>query len=170
MNSIDGPQILTANVRFVPMTEAHARSIITWHYEPPYRFYNPNPKTAECDVLNVFLNPLYHYYAVLDQHDRLIAYRCFGEDARVVGGDYRADALDMGGGLRPDLTGRRLGPHVMRAAMEFGRVMFSPAAFRTTVAAWNTRAFRACANVVYHPVHTFQNPSNITFVILMCKA
>ncbi len=152
---------------FVPMAETYARQILTWHYAPPYDFYNPDPTTIEADVFGVFLNPAYRYYAVLDHHGNLIAHRCFGKDAQVPGGDYRADALDMGGGLRPTLTGRGLGPYVIRAAMEFARTTFAPNAFRTTVAAWNTRALRACANVGYQPVHTFQSPSNITFVILM---
>jgi len=51
-----------------------------------------------------------HYVAVLDARDEMIAFRCFGPEARVLGGAYFEDALDMGGGLRPDLTGPRPWP------------------------------------------------------------
>ena len=160
----------TVKFRFVPMTAEYAREILGWRYEPPYDFYNPGAGIDEEDLAATFLNPDYHYYAVLDAHGALIAYRCFGEDARVAGGDYTADALDMGGGLRPDLTGRGLGPPVMRAAMDFARVEFAPRVFRTTVAAWNVRALRACMKAGYQPTAAFENSQGNPFVILMRDA
>ena len=160
----------TVKFRFVPMTAEYAREILGWRYEPPYDFYNPGAGIDEEDLAATFLNPDYHYYVVLDAHGALIAYCCFGEDARVAGGDYTADALDMGGGWRPDLTGRGLGPQVMRAAMEFARSVFAPRVFRTTVAAWNVRALRACMRVGYRPAATFESLAGARFVLLMCAA
>lgn len=152
------------------MTEAYARFILAWRYEPPYDFYNPDPTTIESDVFEVLLNPAYRYYAVLNHDGALVAYRCFGADAQVPGGDYRADALDMGGGLRPNLTGRKLGPTIMHAAIDFARAHFNPRAFRTTVVAWNTRALRACAKVGYQPISSFQTSTGMKFIILMRDA
>ncbi|MCU0493131.1 MAG: GNAT family N-acetyltransferase, partial [Chloroflexaceae bacterium] len=134
-------------IRLLPLTETHARQILAWRYPPPYDFYNydeDEDKEELAEAVAELLNPAYHYYAVLDATDSLLAYRCFGPDAQVPGGDYRAPALDMGGGLRPDLTGQGLGPQVMQAAIEFARAHFNPPAFRVTVAAWNGRALRAC--------------------------
>jgi [ribosomal protein S18]-alanine N-acetyltransferase len=161
---------LPSTFAFVPMTAAYARALLAWHYDPPYDVYNADPDMAEADIAESFLNPAYHYYAVLDAQGVLIAYRCFGEDARVPGGDYSADALDMGGGLRPDLTGRRLGPQIMRAAMTFARAHFAPRAFRTTVAAWNTRAQRACSKVGYQPLAAFHTPQGAPYVIMLRDA
>jgi [ribosomal protein S18]-alanine N-acetyltransferase len=152
--------------KFEPMTEACARAVLSWRYEPPYDFYNQD--LAQLDVLlfKSYLNPAYHYFSVFDEQDSLIAFRCLGEDAQVPGGDYSADALDMGGGLRPDLTGHGLGPQVMRAAMDFARAEFSPKAFRTTVAEFNLRAQRACQKVGYVPVQRFfATHSGVPFVI-----
>jgi len=157
--------VSTIEFSLVPMTKEYAQEIFAWRYDAPYDFYNPSGR--EADFVAAFLNPEYRYYAVLNADGSLIAYRCFGEDARVPGGDYTADALDMGGGLRPDLTGRGLGPQVMRAAMEFARGAFAPRAFRTTVAAWNARALRACMKVGYQPTAAFKNPAGIRFVVLM---
>lgn len=84
--------------RLVPMRKEYAQEVFAWRYEPPYDFYDPSGDRA--GFVEAFLNPEYHYYAVLDSDGTLIAYRCFGEDARVLGGDYTADAMDMGGGLR----------------------------------------------------------------------
>jgi ribosomal-protein-alanine N-acetyltransferase len=157
--------------KFEPMTEVCARTALNWRYEPPYDFYNHDSTQRHALIRNSFLNPAYHYYSVSDEKDTLIAYRCFGEDARVPGGDYSADALDMGGSLRPDLTGHGLGPQIMRAAMDFARVEFSTRAFRATVAEFNLRAQRACEKVGYVPVQRFvATHSGVPFVILIRNA
>jgi len=160
--------LLPASFKFKPMTEAFARAALSWRYEPPYDFYNQDPTQLDALIRNSFLNPVYHYFSVLDEKDSLIAFRCFGEDARVPGGDYGADALDMGGGLRPDLTGHGMGPQIIRAAMDFARAEFSPRAFRATVAEFNRRAQRACEKVGYMPVQRFiATHSSVSFVIFI---
>src|SRR5512137_91556 len=147
MNTIPMP----TDFKFEPMTETRARAALSWRYEPPYDFYNHDSTQLEALIRDSFLNPAYHYYSVFDEQDTLIAFRCFGEDARVPGGDYSADALDIGGGLRPDLTGHGLGPQIIRAALDFARAGFYPRAFRATVAEFNLRAQRACEKVGYVP-------------------
>lgn len=137
---------------FRKMDEASARQIAAWRYEPPYDIYNCDPDGV-AEHIQVLLNPQYHYYTVWDEAGELIAFRCFGEDAQVLGGDYRAEALDMGGGLRPDLTGQGLGASIIEAAFEFARQHFAPKAFRATVAAFNQRALRVCEKVGYRYVH-----------------
>jgi [ribosomal protein S18]-alanine N-acetyltransferase len=162
---------LPTTYRFEVMTEANARSALNWRYDPPYDFYNHDPVKLDELILYSFLNPAYHYYSVLDEKDILIAFRCFGGDAQVPGGDYSADALDMGGGLRPDLTGHGLGPQIIRAAMDFARAEFFPRAFRATVAEFNLRAQRACEKVGYVPVqHFIATHSGTPFVILIRSA
>jgi [ribosomal protein S18]-alanine N-acetyltransferase len=162
---------LPTSFKFKPMTEAGARLVLNWRYEPPYDFYNLNPTQPDVLIRNSFLNPAYHYYSVFDGQDSLIAYRCFGEDARVPGADYSAEALDMGGGLRPDLTGHGLGPQIIHAAMDFARVEFSPRAFRATVAEFNLRAQCACEKVGYMLVQRFiATNSGVPFVIYLRNA
>ncbi len=163
--------LLPTSFKFEPMTEVCAHAVLKWCYEPPYDFYNLASKQPEVLIHNSFLNPAYHYFSVFDEKDSLIAYRCFGEDARVPGGDYSDEALDMGGGLRPDLTGHGLGPQIMRAAIDFVRSEFSPRAFRATVAEFNLRAQRACEKVGYVPVQRFiATHSDVPFVIFVRDA
>jgi len=163
--------LLPTSLKFIPMAESHAHTALNWRYEPPYDFYNHDPAQLDHLIHASFLNPNYHYFAVLDEKDTLIAYRCFGEDARVPGGDYSADALDMGGGLRPDLTGHGLGPLVIRAAIDFAKAEFSPAAFRVTVAEFNLRAQRACEKVGYVFAQRFIAAHNsVPFVIMLRNA
>jgi [ribosomal protein S18]-alanine N-acetyltransferase len=149
------------------MDEDSARQIANWHYDPPYDVYNCDPNDVE-EYIRLLLNPRYHYYTVWNEAGELIAFRCFGEDAQVPGGDYSAEALDMGGGLRPDLTGKGLGARVIEAAFEFARRNFAPKAFRVTVAVFNKRALRVCEKVGYRPIQTFQSiSSGQDFVVLM---
>lgn len=115
------------------MTAHYAEQVAYWQYPEPYERYGG---TGDVSFL---VDPANGYYAVLED-DELVAFRCFGPDAQVPGGDYSADALDTGGGLRPDLTGRGLGRSVITAGLAFGRSRFAPAAFRLTVAGFNTRA------------------------------
>jgi [ribosomal protein S18]-alanine N-acetyltransferase len=161
---------LPAEFKFEPMTELNARAAASWRYEPPYDFYNHEPSKLD-GVIDSFLDPAYHYYAVLDEQGALIAYYCFGKDAQVPGGDYRADALDIGGGLRPDLTGYGLGPKIMSAAMEFARSLFAPRAFRVTIAEFNLRARRAWEKIGFISVQEFVAPhSRIPFVVMLRDA
>ena len=151
-----------------PMTEANACAALSWRYDPPYDFYNPDPAKLNSLIFGSFLNLTYHYYSVLDEQSTLIAFLCFGEDAQVPGGDYSTDALDMGGGLRPDLTGQGLGPYIMCAAMDFAMPVFKPRVFRATVAEFNLRARRACEKVGYVFAQRFVATHNgVPFVILM---
>ena len=162
---------LPTEFKFRIMNEPNARTALSWRYAPPYDFYNHDPAKLDELIFSSFLNPAYHYYSVFDERDILIAFRCFGEDAQVPGGDYSADALDMGGGLRPDLTGRGLGPQILRAAMDFARAEYSPRAFRATIAEFNLRAQRACERVGYVFAQRFVAAHNgIPFVILIRSA
>ena len=74
--------------------------------------------------------------------DQLFGFRSFGPDGQVSGWDYDDQALDNGGGLRPQLVGRRLGRQSISAGLAFGRSRFAPPAFRVTVATFNARVLR----------------------------
>ena len=152
---------------FRPMDEASARAILAWRYDEPYTLYNADPANLAGDLAG-FMDPANSYYSVLDERDQVVAFRCFGPDARVSGGDYSADALDTGGGLRPDLTGRGLGLAVLNAGLDHGRRIYHPRAVRVTVAAFNARALRVCAKAGFQPVQTFRRASDgKDFVVMM---
>lgn len=152
---------------FLPMDEATARTILAWRYEQPYALYNHDPAGIE-DGIRAFTDPANAYYSVVDEDGHLVAYRCFGLDAQVAGGDYSADALDTGGGLRPDLTGRGLGLSGMQAGLDFSQGLYHPRAFRVTVAAFNLRAQRVCERAGFRHAQRFVRPTDgREFVILL---
>ena len=138
---------------FEPISAAQASFAVTWEYPEPYDIYNV-PFGRRVVVAEDFLRAEYNYFAVL-RDGEFIGFRCFGPDAQVPGGDYSSPALDMGGGLRPDLTGKGLGPSVMQAAIDFALTQYAPHVLRTTVAGFNGRAQRACEKVGYRKVDEF---------------
>lgn len=151
------------------MTEPDARDILSWRYDEPYDFYNPTDANLEQDIQNL-VEPTNFYLAVRDGDESLIAYYCFGGEARVSGGDYVDDALDVGGGVRPDLLGTGMGEMFVRVAMDFGKIFFNPQKYRATIAAFNTRALRMCEKAGFEPAETFTNADGEEFVILMKDA
>jgi [ribosomal protein S18]-alanine N-acetyltransferase len=136
-------------MQIVTMTPAFAADVVTWRYPAPYDCYDMTG--ADPDFL---VNPDNGFFALVEE-DELIGYRSFGEDGQVPGGSYDSSALDTGGGLRPDLTGRGLGRKAIGTGLEFGRQRFAPSAFRVTIASFNVRAQRAVTALGFRNLGTF---------------
>ena len=136
-------------VTFRPVTEAEARDIAAWRYEEPYAFYNaPEGAADDPEYLRELLDPDNPYYAAIDSQGEMIGFLGVGAPAQVGTAEEREaayrgeDALDVGLGLRPDLTGRGLGLAFVEAGLAFARERFAPTRFRLSVAAFNRRAIR----------------------------
>ena len=141
-----------SDLRLVPLAPAHAAALVTWLYPAPYDCYDLGD--ADPDDL---LDPAACFHALL-AGEELVGFRSYGADGRVPGWDYDAHhpgALDTGGGLRPDLTGRGLGRAAIAAGLAHGRMLFDPPAFRVTVAAFNQRALRVLAVLGFERVDGF---------------
>ena len=152
---------------FQLMDEASARATLEWRYDTPYDLYNIAPDDAEKEM-QLLLDPQNAYYTITDEHGHLVAYCCFGLDGQVAGGDYSAAALDIGLGVRPDLTGQGRGLTYVNAVLDFARRTFPPTAFRVTVAEFNKRALRVWEKAGFRPVQTFQRETDgRPFVVLI---
>lgn len=139
-------------VTFRPMTRAYAIEIAKWRYEEPYALNDPDP-----DGIPAMLNPANAYHAMFSGAGDLIGFCCFGRDAQVPGGDYADErTLDVGEGMRPELTGKGGGNEFVASILDFARAEFSPAAFRVTVATVNERALRVWEKAGFARTHTFQ--------------
>jgi [ribosomal protein S18]-alanine N-acetyltransferase len=154
---------------FEPMNMARANQLVHWRYDAPYDVYNSIPSATTTETLILwFANPQNSYYSVLNIHGELIAFCCFGEDAQVPGGDYANTALDVGLGVRPDLTGQGQGPKYIAAVLNFAQSKFYPILFRVTVAAFNKRALQAWKKAGFQEVQTFQRQADgQPFVVLL---
>ena len=150
---------------FAPLTEAEARDIVSWRYEPPYDIYNGHPDLLE-DSVAWLLTPAFQYHAIHDENMDLIGFCCFGEDATVPGGLYPPDALDIGIGLRPELTGQGLGVPVLTAILAHALRTYEPTAFRATIATFNLRSQAVFRHLWFVPEMTFVSERGREFVIV----
>lgn len=151
---------------FEPMDEASASALLTWRYERPYDLYDLHPDDE--GAMESFLDPQNGYHAILDHRGNLVAFCCFGPDAQVPGGDYERLALDIGLGVRPDLTGQGNGHLYVESVIRFAQCRFAPTTFRVTIAEFNQRALRVWEKAGFRPVQTFERePDGRDFVVLV---
>jgi RimJ/RimL family protein N-acetyltransferase len=131
------------------MTGEYAAEIVTWRYPAPYDCYD----MTRADPVGL-AESTSGFYALVDDGG-LIGFRSFGLDGRVPGGVYDSSALDTGGGLRPELTGRGLGRAAISTGLAFGAREFAPPAFRMTIAVFNVRAQKVVRSLGFDEVSRF---------------
>jgi [ribosomal protein S18]-alanine N-acetyltransferase len=120
-------------VRVEEWTDGHASEVAGWRYEPPYDFYDlASDPGDEAEMRDPSRGE--HYRAVIaDEGGRLDAFWYF---------DWPGDVVEVGIGLRPELTGRGQGASFLSAQLAYAAGSWHPATFRLFVAAWNGRAIR----------------------------
>ena len=151
-----------SEIQIAEMTARYAADILSWRYPAPYDYYD----VTDGD-LGYYLDPANGFFAVLSGGE-FIGFRSFGPDGQVPGGAYDDSALDTGGGLRPELTGRGLGRTAIGTGLEFGRERFAPPAFRVTIASFNLRAQRVVSALGFRSAGRFTaTGSDRTFEVLV---
>jgi len=111
------------------LTETDAEAVATWRYPGRYQTY---------DVSEVVTSEA-GFWAV-EHEATLVGYCCFGHEARVPGAVEEAGILDIGYGMRPDLTGQGLGREFVGAILDFAVRRFSPSRLRLLILDWNDRS------------------------------
>ena len=143
---------------FQAMNRSYATEIASWRYEEPYDIYGYTEVEFE-EAIEDLTNEDNCFYAVLRDNE-LIGFRSFGRDGRVDGGKYEETHLDTGGGIRPDLTGKGLGPNVIMEGLRFGSRKFGTRRFRVTIADFNERAKKACEKIGFRVADRFLRTSD----------
>lgn len=136
---------------FKLMNETYAHAIANWHYEGIYAFYDMEQDVEDLEEL---LDPhSWHdrYYAVTDGQGDLVGFFCFEREK---------EAVVIGLGLGPDLTGRGWGQAFLEAGLEFAREKYRPAAFVLSVATFNQRAIRVYRKAGFEDVEVFVHETN----------
>lgn len=109
-------------VKVTPLQADDAAVLDAWRYEPPYDFYNGEDEPVK--------NPERFFLARDDAGD-VLGFYYFEE---------RPDAVEIGLGLRPDLTGRGLGLQFFLDGVSFAKHTFGEKRVVLNVAAFNDRA------------------------------
>jgi ribosomal-protein-alanine N-acetyltransferase len=108
-------------------SEADASAVATWRYEPPYDVYNGEPEMDAVAWPDV-------WFAVDDSDtSELVAFL----ELHTVGNE-----VEIGLGLRPDLTSRGLGCSLVEAVVCFAHQRWKATRFALDVLPWNERAIR----------------------------
>ncbi|TRZ39061.1 GNAT family N-acetyltransferase [Niallia circulans] len=143
------------------MTKAWAEEILDWNYEPPYDFYNDNNK--EESMKELLEAP---YFAVLNDSGNLAGFYCIGYAAQVplgyLFGAYQEDCVDIGLGMKPELTGKGNGGSFIRFVLE--QVKGSKS-IRLTVADFNERAITLYEKVGFQKTYMFAG-EELNFIVM----
>jgi ribosomal-protein-alanine N-acetyltransferase len=137
--------------RFTQLSQEDAEAIAEWHYPEPYSFYD---WTADPGDLRELLDSALRgeaYWAVKDDADELIGYFSFKP---------KGSSVEIGLGLRPDLTGRGLGASFLAAGLEFARVRYSAERFTLAVATFNERAIKVYERAGFSRERTYMHSTN----------
>lgn len=140
---------------FKPMTRSGAEQISTWTYLPPYDLYSFEPDEESIEEL---MNGEYFY--AIDELEQIIGFFCYGGSARV-GGGYEAGIyeeekrLDIGLGMKPELTGKGQGSLFVAEGLRFLQDQLKQNDFRLVVASFNKRAMQVYAKNGFCEKSTF---------------
>ncbi len=139
------------NFNVVPMTEEQASAIAAWRYEGVYAFYDWDADPEDLDELLDASKRGDRYHAVLDDEGSLVGFFELTAEGPTV---------ELGLGLRPDLTGRGLGLKFVSAGLEFARERYAPTTFRLKVATFNQRAIRVYERAGFQRCRNFRHRTN----------
>ncbi|WP_442600676.1 GNAT family N-acetyltransferase [Paenibacillus sp. KN14-4R] len=151
------------------MTEEYAITISNWAYPEPYTMYSMDGSE---ESISEFMNGKFYYVLNLDHE--LIGYICTGVSARVPGGYavgiYGTDQyLDIGLGLKPEVTGSGLGAAFLTSGLEFLNKQFNLTDFQLVVAVFNERAIKVYERVGFKQGIIFKSKvreQDVDFVVM----
>ncbi len=136
----------------VQASDAVHRELASWHYPPPYDFYDGD--------VDPVANPE-RFFGAFDEAGELVGFYYFEE---------RPPDLDYGLGLRPDHVGQGLGPEFFRLGLEYAHERYHPRRVYLHVAEFNERARkvyeRAGFEIVSRHTRTFERFGEVPFLTM----
>lgn len=147
------------------MNEHFASEILQWQYVAPYDFYNN--ELSDDNVQEMLDNP---YFAIINNQSELIGYYCTGTAAQVPKGQdvgaYVECCVDIGIGMKPNLTGQGLGTaffsFIVQTVQEEHHLPL-----RLTVAQFNKRAIHLYEKLGFVKAIEFSTPTEFVTMLKM---
>ena len=117
------------------MTADDVEVMRTWHYPEPYQTYDLDSDPDDVDLMLADIEAGERWFSVMGPDlDELVGFLEF----------VRLDReIEIGLGLRPDLTGLGLGASLVDSGLAFACERWSPSTFTLDVFPWNQRAIKA---------------------------
>jgi ribosomal-protein-alanine N-acetyltransferase len=133
-----------------PMTAADARAIASWRYPEPYAFYDADADPADLAEL---LDPSEwgRRYFAADAAGELAGLFVFKSSGAVV---------EIGLGLRPDLTGQGHGRDFVEAGVAYAVSVLGARECALAVAAFNRRAITVYERAGFREVRRYEHATN----------
>jgi ribosomal-protein-alanine N-acetyltransferase len=139
------------SVSFRVMTQADAVEISEWRYPPPYDFYDATADAGDlAELLDSELRAG-NYLTAADHDGNVMGFAQLVADGGTV---------DVGLGLRPDLTGCGLGARFLEAVLTEARRRRAPERLTLSVAAFNRRAIVVYERAGFAEVARRQHATN----------
>jgi len=147
---------VSRDFRVVPLTAEMGEAMASWRYPGPWSVYDGTQP----------LDPAEGYWAVVDgaAGDEVVGFACYGVEARVPGLEEVPGVLDVGVGLRPDLTGQGLGRDFAAAVLAHGADVSGASRLRAVVQDWNQRGRRLLASLGFRETGTHR-VGEVTYVV-----
>jgi [ribosomal protein S18]-alanine N-acetyltransferase len=119
-------------VRARELTVEESERPLGWRYAGPYATYDAEgPLKRELG-----------FFAVEGDVGDLVGYACVGAEARVPGVEEDPGTIDVGYGMRPDLTGQGRGREFVGAILDHVVAERPDARLRMSILRWNERSRR----------------------------
>jgi ribosomal-protein-alanine N-acetyltransferase len=138
--------------KFRVMTQEQAEEIAyNWHYDSIYSFYDI---TADEEDLAEFLDPKQRGDSkfTVYKKDEVIGFFSFTQKD--------PNTIDIGLGMKPELTGKGLGLEFIEAGIQFAKKEYSPQLLTLSVATFNKRAITVYKRAGFEPIATFEQKTN----------
>ncbi len=148
------------------MTNEDAKIIAEWNYPKPYDIYNSgNKEKAVAEMTQ-------GAYAAVYADGKLCGFFCTGDSARIPIEPalpiYKSEtAVDVGLGIRPDMTGRGLGRSFLSFVIGIIQRYHPNVVLRLTVADFNKRAIKLYESFGFEKSAQFTRPSDGTLFTVM---
>ena len=114
------------------LTVDEAERPLGWRYPEPYATYDAEGPLGRQPG----------FFAVEDDAGVLVGYGCIGAEARVPGVEDEPGTVDVGYGMRPDLTGQGRGREFVGAILDRVVAGHPDARLRMSILRWNERSRR----------------------------
>lgn len=138
--------------KFSKMTQAQAEDIAyNWHYEGEYSFYDIQ---ADEEDFQEFIDPEQRgeSFFVVEDKGELMGFFNFNEKG--------SNIVDIGLGMRPDLTGKGAGLAFIASGVEFAKSSYKPGKLTLSVATFNQRAIKVYKKAGFIERETFMQDTN----------
>lgn len=147
------------------VTPGEAAALATWRYPPPWERYSHDP--ADPALFLVGGPRGEGYYPAVDPEGDVIAFCVLGAEARIPGQQPVAGTVDLGMGVRPDLTSTGLGTVLLEQALALAATIPGHRRTRVVVAADNRRSLALCHTAGFQDVGHLVGPGGRTFCELV---